>query len=823
MKTTTSILVFFALVFAGLPLWAQNKGTIQGTVTDQTGEAMPAVNIVLAGTTKGAFTDKHGDFKITGINSGHYRVKATFIGYAPFQSQLLNIRAGQTTSVNITLKKATRKGQQIVITGTKQPEKLLKSPATIDQISSAEISHSGGVNFMSSLSMAKGLNFTDAGVNTQLVSARGFNSSFNTRMLFLIDGRLATLGGTGLPQGNFLPQSKLDIKKMEVVLGPSAALYGPNSGSGVINVITKDPWDQSGITISGRLGNQELRNINYRIAGTVNNKFGWKITGQFKHAVDFKPRRSDSLNFYQAPGTKPTPANTVFETDVVKNYNVGATKVNGALYYKFGSYQITGSYGYSSTSQFSLTANGRNRIHNWKVNYQDLRFNGPHWYAQVTRNGNTAGSFQLNQLVPLVQKLVNAGQPINQIDLGSLRDQLAFVDNTTIYDSEVQYNNTFGGLSLVAGFNYRNFQPESKGTYLDDGDGKSISRQLYGGYLQLSGDLVPNKLRGIAAARLDGNSDYDTQLSPKAALVYTVVPGQNIRFTFNRAYTSPTILQSHALIPADLSAQVPGYALLIKGNTEGYTIKDAKGNVVNSIDPTVPEIVNSIELGYKGSIQKKLFIDAVAYYGWHHNFIGVSAVADGFKKIAYQNEQKVLAPDSKYTLLETYINFGKATVRGFNIGLNYHFTPNYKLGGSISGIKLVNFTNDVNDTKLPLNTPPIKFKLHFEAQNFFNSSALRSPFIKLNSRWQQSYEYLSGYWNSDVLLDNDDNITDKAELPSKFQLDASLGFDIAQTGLSLQGSVTNITNTDHVDILGSPPIGRMYWIRLKYNFNGFRF
>jgi outer membrane receptor protein involved in Fe transport len=66
-------------------------------------------------------------------------------------------------------------------------------------------------------------------------------------------------------------------------------------------------------------------------------------------------------------------------------------------------------------------------------------------------------------------------------------------------------------------------------------------------------------------------------------------------------------------------------------------------------------------------------------------------------------------------------------------------------------------------------------------------------------------------------------LADKAELPAKFQLDASLGFHIAQTGLSLQGGVTNITNTDRVDILGSPPIGRMYWIRLKYNFIGFRF
>lgn len=81
---------------------------------------------------------------------------------------------------------------------------------------------------MSAIANLTGVAVTNAGINTKLVSARGFNSSFNTSMLFLIDGRLATLGSTGLPQGNFLPTSRIDVQRIEVVLGPAAALYGPN-------------------------------------------------------------------------------------------------------------------------------------------------------------------------------------------------------------------------------------------------------------------------------------------------------------------------------------------------------------------------------------------------------------------------------------------------------------------------------------------------------------------------------------------------------------------------------------------------------------------
>lgn len=817
-------LLLCLLLFSATGVLAQNTATLEGVVTDEaTGEVMPGVNVTLVGTTKGAATNVNGEYQISNLESGQYRVKASFMGYATFRSDLVSIEAGETVTLNISLEETVWRGNEIVVSGSKRPEKLLESPTTIERVSEEELSTTGGSTFMSAMSNLKGVNFTNAGVNTQLVSARGFNSSFNTRMLFLIDGRLATLGGTGLPQGNFLPSSKIDLKSIEVVLGPAAALYGPNSGSGVVNVTTKDPWDESGVAISSRIGTQQLRDFTYRLAGTVNNSFGWKITGQYMEAVDFKPQREDSLHFYQPAGTRPTSANTVFETDVVDDYDVGATKVNGSLYYKMGDWMLTGTYGWSSTDQFSLTSNGRNRIEDWEVDFQTLQLSSSHWYAQLSRTGNKAGSYQLNQVVPTVQALYNAGVPASQFDLESIRESLAFIDDTKIYDSELQYNNNFGGLNLVTGIQYRNFQPESEGTYLEDGQGQDISRELIGGYAQLDYDLIPNTLRAVAAARLDENSDYDTQFSPKGSLVFTATPGHNIRVTYNRAYTSPTILQSHAFIPVDLSAVFPGYALLIKGNTEGYEIQDTSGNVVNTIAPTSPEEVNSMELGYKGAFGEKLFVDIVGYYSWYKNFIGASNIADGIQTVAYQNGSPVLAPGSTNTLVQTFINFGEAEVQGLDIGLNYYFNDRYSISGSFSTIKLADFTNETTNTTLPLNTPPIKIKGGLTAKDIFDSETIVEPYLKLNGRWQDSYQYSSGYWSSNVLLDDDGDLTNKEELPSKFELDLSAGFSISDSGLELQGSVTNIFDTENVDLLGTAPIGRMFWLSVKYQFNGFRF
>lgn len=827
MKLQTTIALCCFLLLSAMGVQAQNTGTIEGTVTDEaTGEVIPAVNVALVGTTKGAATTTAGEYEITDIEPGQYRIEATYLGYANFESDLIEVEAGQTITLDITLEETVWQGNEVVVSGSKRPEKLLESPTTIARVSQEELETTGGATFMSSLSNLKGVNYSNAGINTQLISARGFNSSFNTRLLFMIDGRLATLGATGLPQGNFLPASKIDVKSMEVVLGPASALYGPNSGSGIINVRTKDPWDDSGVTVSSRIGNQSLGDFTFRAAGTVNNKLGWKVTGQYMEAVDFKPKREDNLHFYRTDVSNTSDLNNVFETDVAEDYEVGAKKINGALYYQLGGWKISGKYGWSSTSQFSLTSNGRNRIEDWKVNYQTLSVSSDHWYAQVTRNGNEAGSYQLNQVVTAVQSLVSQGVPLGQVPLGNIRQSVAFVDDTETYDSELQYNNTFGSFDIVAGINYRNMLPESQGTYLADGGGQDISRELFGGYAQVDYDLIPDKLALTAAARIDENTDYETQFSPKGSLVYTVTEGHNVRATYNRAFTSPTILQSHSFIPVPNA--IPNnmglnYALLIKGNTDGYTVQDPSGNVVRNVAPVDPEEVNSMELGYKGVFGQKLFIDIVGYHSWYKNFIGTEFISDGATTLAFQDGNPVEVQNSDLTTVQTYVNYGEAEVHGIDVGMNYYFNDRYSVNASMSAIKIASFTKEPGRAELPLNTPPIKFKGGFTAKDFFSSSTFREPFVKISGRWRDSYEYVSGYWDSNVLLDDDGNPNNKEELSPKFELDLSAGFDIADSGFSVKGNINNLLDTDNVDLLGSAPIGRTYWVSVKFDFNGFRF
>ena len=75
-----------------------------------------------------------------------------------------------------------------------------------------------------------------SGMDSYNLSARGFNSSFSSRLLTLTDGRMANVPSLRLIAYNTIPVTSDDVSQIEVVLGPSSALYGPNAHSGVVNI-----------------------------------------------------------------------------------------------------------------------------------------------------------------------------------------------------------------------------------------------------------------------------------------------------------------------------------------------------------------------------------------------------------------------------------------------------------------------------------------------------------------------------------------------------------------------------------------------------------
>ena len=811
-----------------IPVFAQS-GSVEGVVRDaESQEPLPGANVVLDGTGYGTSTDAEGTFRLGSVPTGDYTLRVTFVGFASAERPI-RVQAGQTTTVDVTLEETAFVGEEIVVTGSKQQEKILDAPVTIEAISAADLNTTGGGTYLSALSNLKGIDFVNVGINGQGISARGFNNHFNTRMLQMKDGRVAQLPGTGLPQGNFLPTSGLDVKTIEVVVGPASALYGPNAHTGVVNVITKDPWDESGAALDVRGGGQSLIDLNGRFAGTINENFGWKVTGQYMQATDFKPPTGgpnaaaiDSTHFFGTPFN---------ERELVEDYDIESIRAEGSLYYKFGDgWTITGSYGFSENDNFGLTNNGRNRILGWQVQYQNVQLSSDHWYAQVTHTSNDAGeTYQINGVATgatgvYASALQNGASPsearttaLNQ--LPSLRESNRFVDRGELWDSEIQYRNTIGigsgTLDVVAGGQFRNFQPDSDGTFLADAIGRDIDATETGGYLQL--DYRPtDKLRLNTAARVDSHSDYDTQFSPKAALVYTVAPSHNVRVGYNRAFKSPTVLEGNLFIPIPVPSVAPGYIVNAVGNYTGFEIRTPDGDVIRQVDPLVPEEVNSIEFGYKGVFGRRVFVDVVAYNSWYQNFISpLTTQADGITQIPFylDSGEPVDAPgDNQFNALSTYVNFGEATVRGLDLGVDVYANDHLNLSGSLSLIDLASFEQGESQEPLLLNVPNTKVKGSVTVRDL----GIDGWFTSLSGRWQSAYEFRSGYWNSA-------NFYADGEVPSRFSATLTAGYTIPETGVSLKASVSNLFNNDTVDVLGAPQTERLIWVSATYTLDGLRF
>jgi iron complex outermembrane receptor protein len=777
--------------------WAEEGGTIRGTVYISGKEPLPEAQVIVDGTSLTATTNAAGQFEIPNVPPAKYALKISAPGYLD-ATQTVEVVASQAASIEADLTLDERFGEEIVVTGSKFGEKRLESPATVETVSAKTVQMIGGTSHLDALSSLKGVDFAEHGVNEKQISLRGFNGHFTSRLLAMVDGRLAQVPGAGVPQSTQLPTPPLDIKSIDVVLGPASALYGPNAHSGVVNVITKSPWDEPGVSMALRGGALSLLDGSVRAAGTVSKNFGFKINGQFARGKDFAPSRDQASHYF---GTSRAPL--IFEGDLVDDYHFRSAKAEAFLYYRLGDWDFKGGYGFSTKDGLVLTPIDRYYWRGRQLHYQTLSATHRNWFAQVTRSsGDAGGTYAVDRLASAVQ--ANGGAPDDPTTLEPIRQQIKIIDESQHIDSELQYRNTLGELQLLTGVQLRVYQPNSKGSYLSDGDGKTLSTTELGGYVQGDYGLLRDKLRLVGALRFDTHTTYSSQLSPKAAVVYSPASAQHLRVSYNRAYKSPTILESYALINN-----------ILVGNRTGFTIRDASGNVLSEIKPLVPEQVDTVELGYKAAFSNQLLVDVVAHHSWYKNFISPQSLrANPFAGTFgfYADGTPVAEGTPLQGLLITYSNFGRSRVAGADLGIGYRFTPEVSFDGSISYIKLLSFRNaDPAVPSLLLNVPELKFKAALTVQHW----PLPRAFLRLASRHQTAYPFSVGRWDSRLFFRN-------GKIPARFVADLSLGYTFSND-LALSGYVTNLFNDKRIDVLGAPQGGRLAYLQLAYKYDGLNF
>mgnify|MGYP000216928848 FL=1 len=237
------LLTYYIILLSQLSFGQNNK--IEGEILDKSNKSpLIFANIVLEGTTYGAASDNDGRFSIENIESGTYTIVATYMGYSTFKKEI-NIPSVEG-KLTILLEPAAIQLDEYVVTASRRRERIEDAPAAISVITKKEIRRESNTNLGDYLKGTKGIDFTQSGIDSYNMTARGFNSSFSSRLLTLTDGRMANVPSLRLTAYNVIPVSFDDVEQIEVVLGPSSALYGPNAHSGVLNIVTSSPLRSQG-------------------------------------------------------------------------------------------------------------------------------------------------------------------------------------------------------------------------------------------------------------------------------------------------------------------------------------------------------------------------------------------------------------------------------------------------------------------------------------------------------------------------------------------------------------------------------------------------
>lgn len=846
MRRLVVLLLMIAINVAAI---AQNTGKIRGKVTDkQTGDPLAGANVSVQGSNISAVTDESGSFTLSNVKNGKVTIIISYVGFDDSKLSV-TVTGGETTSVDAGLILATRPGSEVVVSASKRPEKITLAPASISVINAKDLEQSSSFNVGELASKIQGVEFVRTGVNGVGFNVRGFNNAFNAKVLLMTDGRNSMMAGSsGLPSGIMNTVIKEDVERLEVVLGPNSALYGPNAHNGIANTITKDPRKWQGTTLTIGAGNQGVFTGRFRTATKIDKKWAYKLTGEYTTGRDFEWH--DSV---YAGGTFYGPAVAIPER--IPSYQFRHVRGEAHVYYSITpKADIIASYGGSNNNFLSVNNAGRNQIRDWKFSYLQLRYVSPRFFAQAYETWTNVGkSYGIpgytrdfwnrthstitdpnNALFPAVGSLYPDQAETYALRLGNM-----FKEESKRFNAEAQYNYNFSeiGLNMVVGASYQKDAPKTFGTVLIDANNK-VEITQYGGAIQLEKKL-PAEMKLVAAARLDHHSLFGNMFAPKVGLV-KAVPGGAVRLTWGKAFAAPIILFQRASVFG-----------LVFGNGNGVTYIPNGADVTNTAQqlqttPLKPEEIGTWELGYKGAIGKKLYVDVNGYYGNSTNFLSPALTVGGraLKVGDITISTPLLLPGTTNNNIlsgaafSTYFNYGKVKSYGVDLGVNYFFTDNVSLAVKYSwfgsDITKDNIQNDANKDgyvsleERSLNAPKNRLASTLSFQNLAKGKA----FINLSVRYVQEYDMYSGnqiataagagkrgvvYGGINPLNNQPRNYVKNfnwGALGGFTTVDLSAGMKLNST-LSIGAGISNIFDTDQKEFVGSPSIGRLFSVELK--------
>lgn len=318
MKKSHRITIALLVNLISVTCFAQTT-TLTGTVRNKSSnEFIPAVSVVVKGSSQGTYTDDKGAFKITVAKLPVTLVFTSAGGYNMLELPVTS--ASQILDVNLVADN--NLGQEVVISASRTPERILESPVSIERVSLTTIRNAPSSNYYDIVTTLKGVDVVASSLTFKTPTTRGFSGSGSTRFNQIVDGMDNQAPGLNFSVGSVIGLTELDVESMELLPGASSALYGPGGMNGTLLINSKNPFKYQGLSFQIKTGMMHTDNVQRKVspyynwslrwAHKVSEKFAFKIGSELIQAKDWL---ADDYRNYRRIGTNGTITAGTRETD----------------------------------------------------------------------------------------------------------------------------------------------------------------------------------------------------------------------------------------------------------------------------------------------------------------------------------------------------------------------------------------------------------------------------------------------------------------------------------------------------------------------------
>lgn len=793
------LLAVGVLLLLALPVQAQTGG-LSGTIVDESGGVVPGASVQLTGSgvRAAAISGPRGDYSFQSLAQGTYQITVDLAGFSLATRGGIVVGDSKVEVPSITLTLAGL--ADIVVVSTSRVEsRLINAPATLTVLSGDVLTNTAAQTYADLLRGVPGVNVMQMSARDVNLTSRQATLTIPTSELVLLDGRSINLDFFGLVLWDFIPSNLSDIKQIEVIRGPASAVWGASALTGVVNVITKTPREALGttVTLGGGLVGRDAGSTagrgpgasfgaNATVARAPNERWSYRVSAGYYHS-DPLPRPTGQI---------PVVANPLDPT----------ATVGGAYYPVDAPGSVGSSFQNTGTSQPKFDMRVDQEIAGGRVTYAG----GVASTSGIIHSGIgpfeiQPGSYMGYAKVNYLRDALRLNVFTNVVD--SKAPNLLFNDPTTgqplalnfsaaTYDVELGHSAALGSRHLVSyGGNARrnNFTMTVAPT--------ARNRSEFGGYVQ--DEIFLRGVRFTLGGRLDKFGDISHPVfSPR--LTTTLKPARDhaIRFSYNRAFRSPSVINSKEeisiVVPTDLSGLAPllpaplqplvaaPFPLVVRLVGSSLPIGTTPQ------EPLTEESLTAYEVAYIGTVKSLTTLTAAFYVNDLHDSITFSELPNNLDPYTAASPPPgwVLPPPILTALAAqgiflprtafTYLNLGPVRQQGLELSVDHRINNTMTAFANYSWQGRPAILSDPHPypTKRLALPPTHRVNLGF---NFNGPRLLGSA----------SLNYVDKAFWSDVLLDPYHGFTDSYTI-----VNGSFGVKWSQGKVTTLVKVTNLFDAD---------------------------